>query len=68
MVCKVAQTDKTPITRHRRQEKVVESLVDCLGGKDDKGEDVIKAGNTGKEDTTKKEIDCNEPSRGRVNL
>ena len=27
-----------------------------------------KAGNNGKEDTTKKEIDCNEPSRGRVNL
>ena len=28
----------------------------------------LKAGNNGKEDTTKKEIDCNEPSRGRVNL
>ena len=27
-----------------------------------------KAGNNGKEDTTKQEIDCHEPSRGRVNL
>ena len=28
----------------------------------------LKVGNNGKEGTTKKEIDCNEPSRGRVNL
>ena len=51
------------------KEEVVESLVDCLGGENDEGEDVTdetKAGNNSKEDTTQEERHSTEPGRGLV--
>ena len=44
-----------------QEEEVVESLVDCLGGENDEGEDVTnksKDGNNSKENTTKEETQC----------
>ena len=71
VVCKVAQTDKTPITGHRSRRRLCKVLWTAWVERMIKERMLStrpKAGNNGKEDTTKKEIDCNEPSRGRVNL
>ena len=51
------------------KEEVVESLVDCLGGENDEGEDVTnetKAGNYSKKDSTKEERHSTEPGWGLV--
>ena len=52
-----------------KEEEVVESLVDCLGGENYEGEDVTnetKAGNYSKKYSTKEERHSTEPGRGLV--
>ena len=58
--------------KYREEEKeVVESLVDCLGGEDDEGEDVTnksKGGNNSQENTTKEETQGWEPGKSWLDL